>query len=64
MLTFNAINVIHRINYLSDSQIGQSYQSQYSLYNVDTMKHTIGGKMAQDAVLPQGRGKMVQFHIF
>ena len=25
MLTFGAINVIHRRNYLSESQIGQSY---------------------------------------
>ena len=47
MLTFGVIIVIHRSNYLSESQTEQSYQSQYSLYNVDTMKHTIGGKMAQ-----------------
>ena len=46
MLTFGVIIVIHRRNYLSESQIDQSYQSQYSLSNVDTMKHTIGGKMA------------------
>ena len=47
MLTFGAIHVIHRGNYLSESQIGQSYQSQYSLHNIDTMKHTIGAKMAK-----------------
>ena len=47
MLDFGAIFVIYRSNYLSESQIDQSYQSQYSLYNVDTMKHIIGGKMAQ-----------------
>ena len=47
MLTFGVIIVIHMSNYLSESQTEQSYQSQYSLYNVDTMKHTIGGKMAQ-----------------
>ena len=47
MLTFGTVIVIQRSNYLSDSEIAQSYQSQYSLYNVETMKHTIGGKMAQ-----------------
>ena len=32
------------------------------MYNVDTMKYTIGGKMAQGVpFLPQSRGKMVQF---
>ena len=44
MLTF--VIVIHRSNYMGESEIGQSYWSQYSLYNVETMKHTIGGKMA------------------
>ena len=47
ILTFGVIIVIHGSNFLSESQIDQSYYSQYSLYNVDTMKHTIGGKMAQ-----------------
>ena len=43
MLTFGTVIVIHRGNYLSESEIDQSYQSQYSLYNVDTMKHIIRG---------------------
>ena len=47
MLTFGTVIVIHRSNYLSKSEIDQSYQSQYSLYNVDTMKQIIRGKMAQ-----------------
>ena len=47
LLTFGTVIVIHGGNYLSESEIGQSYQSQYNLYNVDTMKHTIRGKMAQ-----------------
>ena len=47
ILTFGTVIVIHRSNYLSESEIVQSYWSQYSLYNVETMKHTIGGKMAQ-----------------
>ena len=47
MLTFGTVIVIHSSNYLSESEIGQSYWSQYSLYNVETMKHIIGGKMAQ-----------------
>ena len=46
MLTFGSVIVIHRSNYFSKSEIDQSYQSQYSLYNVDTMKHIIWGKMA------------------
>ena len=44
MLTFGTIVVILRINYLSELQIGPSYQSQYSLFNVDKMNHTIGAK--------------------
>ena len=47
MLTFGAIAIIRRSNHFSGLQIGHSYQLQYILYNVDTMKHTIGGKMAQ-----------------
>ena len=47
MLTFGTVIVIHRSNYLSKSEMDQSYQSQYSLYNVDTMKQIIWGKMAQ-----------------
>ena len=46
MLTFGIAIVIHMSNYLSESEIVQSYKSQYSLYNVDAMKHTIRGKMA------------------
>ena len=48
MLTSGTVIVIHRSNYLSKSEVDQSYQPQYSLYNVDTMKHIIRGKMAQD----------------
>ena len=59
MLTFSTAIVIDRSKYLRESEICQSYHSQYSLYNVDTMKYTIRGKMAQGAVLPQGRGKTV-----
>ena len=47
MLSFGTVIVIHRSNYLSESEIDQSYQSQYSLHNLDTMKHIIRGKMAQ-----------------
>ena len=47
MLTFGTVIVIHRSSYFRESAIGQSYSSQYSSYNVDTMKHTIRGKMAQ-----------------
>ena len=47
MLTFGTVIVIHRSNYLNKSEIDQSYQSQCSLYNVDTMKHIMRGKMAQ-----------------
>ena len=66
MLTFRTVIVIHRSNYLSESEMGQPYlKSQYSLYNVDTMKHTIRGQNGTGcAVLPQGRGKTVWFHIF
>ena len=46
ILSFGTVIVIHRRNYLSESEIGQSYWSQYSLYNVDKTKHTIRGKMA------------------
>ena len=44
MLIFGTVIVIHRSNYLSESEIDQSYWSQYSLYNVDTMTHIIRGK--------------------
>ena len=47
MLVFCTVIVIYRNNYFSESKIGQSYQSQYSLYNVDTMEHITRGKMAQ-----------------
>ena len=47
MLTLGTVIVFNKSNYLSESEIGQSYLSQCSLYNVDAMKHSIGGKMAQ-----------------
>ena len=47
MLTFGIVIVIDRSKYLSESEIDQSYSSQYSLYNVDTLKYIIRGKLAQ-----------------
>ena len=42
MPTFGATVVNHRSNYLSQSQIGQSHESQCNSYNIDTMEHIIG----------------------
>ena len=64
MPTFGAINVIHGSNYLSESQIGQSYQSQYSLHNVDTMKHTIGAKWDRVYHFAPGSGQNGPFPYF
>ena len=64
ILTFGAIIVIHGSNYLSVSQIGPSHYSQYNLYNVDTVKHSIGAKWHRVSRFAPGWGEMVQFHIF
>ena len=66
MLTFCAAIVIHRSNYLSGSQITQSDLSQHSLMQVQVQTLIQWNKPleAKWHILPQDRGKMVQFHFF
>ena len=64
MLIFGTIVVIYKSNYLSKSQIGQSYYSQYRLYDVDTLKHSIGGKLAQSVPCCTRVGTKWSYSIF